>query len=170
MRTRAYAVAAGDRLTDSWELDGFEKQAYHLRVCGPNGFLREFGGDKEDPRVEIQLEYARENDVLSGDVELRVTSRAERALTLHVKDHGYKSGDHAMAVEPGGERTLVIALAQSHRWYDFSVTILGADRFLRRFAGRVETGKSGFSDPVMGRRCEVVVSIIAPRSPFVIDC
>jgi phospholipase C len=151
LRTRAYAVAAGDRLTDSWELDGFEKQAYHLRVCGPNGFLREFGGDKEDPRVEIRFEYARENNFHTGDVELRVISRADRALTLHVKDHGYKSGDHAMAVEPSGERRLVIALAQSHHWYDFSLTIVGADRFLRRFAGRLETGKSGFSDPVMGR-------------------
>ena len=151
LRTRAYAVAAGDRLTDSWELAGFEKQAYHLRVCGPNGFLREFGGDKEDPRVEIQVEYARNNGALSGDIELRVVSRVDRALTLKIKDHGYKSGDHTMAIEPGGERKLVMALAQSHYWYDFSVTIVGADRFLRRFAGRVETGQSGFSDPVMGR-------------------
>jgi hypothetical protein len=38
-----------------------------------------------------------------------------------------------------------------HRWYDFNVTIAGVDPFLRRLAGRVETGKSGFSDPVMGR-------------------
>jgi len=75
-------------------------------------------------------------------------------LTLEVKDHGYKNGDHTMVVEPGGERRLVMALAQSHHWYDFSLTIVGADRFLRRFAGRVETGESGFSDPVMGRlRC-----------------
>ena len=78
-------------------------------------------------------------------------NREVRALTLQIKDHGYKSGNHAMAIEPGGERTLVLALAQSHHWYDFSMTILGADRFLRRFAGRMETGKSGFSDPVMGR-------------------
>ncbi|HLN02810.1 MAG TPA: phospholipase C, phosphocholine-specific [Bryobacteraceae bacterium] len=154
LRTRAYAVAAGERLTDSWELDGFEKQAYHLRVCGPNGFLREFGGDKEDPRVEIQFEYARAKNGLTGGVELRFISRAARALTLEVKDHGYKNGDHTMVVEPGGERRLVMALAQSHHWYDFSLTIVGADRFLRRFAGRVETGESGFSDPVMGRlRC-----------------
>jgi phospholipase C len=44
-----------------------------------------------------------------------------------------------------------MALVKSHYWYDFSVTIAGADGFLRRFAGRVETGKSGFSDPLMGR-------------------
>ncbi len=49
-RTRAYAVAAGHRLTDSWELEGFENGTYHLRVCGPNGFLREFAGSVGDPR------------------------------------------------------------------------------------------------------------------------
>jgi len=151
LRTRAYAVAAGDRLTDSWELAGFEKHAYHLRVCGPNGFLREFGGDKEDPRVEIQINYARMNNGLTGDAELRVRSLEARAMTLQIKDHGYGSGDHTMVVEPGSERTLVMSLARSHHWYDFSATILGADRFLRRFAGRMETGRSGFSDPVMGR-------------------
>jgi phospholipase C len=138
-------VAAGDRVTDSWELTGFERGIYHLRVCGPNGFFREFAGDTGDPRVEIECEYLR------GDVELRITNHAARALTLEVKDHGYQCGDHRIAVEPGGNQSLSLALEKSHHWYDFSVTIAGADRFLRRFAGRVETGKSGLSDPVMGR-------------------
>ena len=65
LRTRAYAVSAGDRVTDSWELDGFEQGIYHLRVCGPNGFLREFAGSADDPRVEIQCEYARRNNASS---------------------------------------------------------------------------------------------------------
>jgi phospholipase C len=151
LRTRAYAVAAGDRVTDWWELEGFEKGVYHLRVCGPNGFLREFAGSAEDPRAEIQCEYARQNNSLTGDIELRVASHAEQTLTVQVRDHGYGSGDHSMVIEPGGSRALAMALGQSHRWYDISVTVAGADRFLRRFAGRVETGKSGFSDPVMGR-------------------
>ena len=151
LRTRAYAVTAGDRLTDSWELEGFENGTYHLRVCGPNGFLREFAGGAEDPRVEIRCEYARQNHAITGDVELRVTSRAERALTLRVKDHGYRSGEQTMVIEQGGSRALVMALGHSHRWYDFSVTVAGADRFLRRFAGRMETGETGFSDPAMGR-------------------
>ncbi len=150
LRTRAYAVAAGDRLTDSWELAGFERGVYHLRVCGPNGFLREFAGSAKDPRVEVRCEYARDNGLLSGDVELRLVNRGEGTCTLQVRDHGYGSGNHTAAIEPGAERTLLLALERSHRWYDFSVTIDGADKFLRRFAGRVETGKSGFSDPVMG--------------------
>ena len=145
LRTRAYAVAAGDRVTDSWEIAGFERGIYHLRVCGPNGFLREFAGDAGDPPVEIECQYVR------GDVELRIANRGGRALTMDMRDHGYKTGDHTIAVPPGDHHSLVVALGASHRWYDFSVTMEGADRFLRRFAGRVETGESGFSDPVMGR-------------------
>ena len=49
--------------------EGCEKGVYHLRVGGPNGFLREFAGSAEDPRVEIQCEYARDKGVLTGDVE-----------------------------------------------------------------------------------------------------
>ena len=151
LRTRAYTVAAGQRLADSWDLEGFEKSVYHLRVCGPNGFLREFAGSAEDPRAEIQCEYTRDKGVLTGDVELRAANRGERVLTVHVKDHGYGSGDHSIDIEAGGQRTVVMPLGQSHHWYDFSVTIAGADPFLRRFAGRVETGQDGISDPLMGR-------------------
>jgi phospholipase C len=45
--------------------------------------------------------------------------------------------------------SLVLRLNRSHQWYDFSVTIAGVDRYLRPYAGRVETGKAGFSDPAM---------------------
>ncbi|MDU3293440.1 MAG: hypothetical protein E7E29_17125, partial [Pseudomonas aeruginosa] len=34
--------------------------------------------------------------------------------------------------------------------YDFSVSAQGSDSFLRRFSGRMEDGRSGFSDPGMG--------------------
>jgi phospholipase C len=150
LRTRAYAVSAGHRLEDSWDLSGFENNIYHLRVCGPNGFLREFAGTALDPHLEIQCNYVRHKDVPTGDVELRISSRDKERRTLRVQDHGYKSGDFTLVVEPGAKRVLAMSLSGSHGWYDFSTTIDGADRFLRRLAGRVETGKSGISDPLMG--------------------
>jgi phospholipase C len=99
--------------------------------------------------VAIQCEYTGQTGALTGDVELLVASDSDLTLTLQVTDHGYKSGDHTIVIEPRGNQFLVMTLGQSHQWYDFSVTIAGADRFLRRFAGRVETGKSGFSDPCL---------------------
>jgi phospholipase C len=146
LRTRAYAVAAGDRVSDSWDLAGFEKGVYHLRVCGPNGFLREFAGTREEPRVELQCEASR-----NGDIELRVASQMNRPVTIQINDRAYGTAERRIALAPGARRTIAISLADSFRWYDFTVSILGADQYLRRFAGRVETGHEGFSDPAMGR-------------------
>jgi phospholipase C len=38
-------------------------------------------------------------------------------------------------------------LEPSGNWFDFTVT--AGDKFLRSFAGRVETSKHGISDPAM---------------------
>jgi phospholipase C len=144
LRTRAYAVAAGQRVTDTWEIAGFPGGVYHLRVCGPNGFLREFAGTAGDPAVDLRCRYLR-----TGDVELHASSRLQVPCTLNVTDLGYKSGKHSMRLGAGAKRSLVLHLGGSHQWYDFSVTVAGAGQYLRRYAGRVETGKSGFSDPAM---------------------
>jgi phospholipase C len=144
LRTRAYAVAAGHRVTDTWEIAGFAGGVYHLRVCGPNGFLREFAGTAGDPAVDLRCRYLR-----TGDVELHASSRLQVPCTLNVTDLGYKSGKHSMRLGAGAKRSLVLHLGGSHQWYDFSMTVAGAGQYLRRYAGRVETGKSGFSDPAM---------------------
>jgi phospholipase C len=137
-------------VTDSWALEGFENGVYHLRVCGPNGFLREFQGSAGDPLVGIRCEYLRRQGVLTGDVQLLISNRGDRAATVEVKNYGHNGADSTIAAEPGHDDELTLALGAGYHWYDFAVTVAGADRFLRRFAGRVETGKDGFSDPVMG--------------------
>jgi len=45
---------------------------------------------------------------------------------------------------------VVLDLAKSFGWYDFSVKVRGFDHFEKRYAGRVETGRSSYSDPFMG--------------------
>jgi phospholipase C len=144
LRTRAYAVAAGQRLTDTWEIAGFENGKYHLRVSGPNGFFREFAGTKNDPPIDIRCQYLR-----TGDVELHVSSRMQAPCNLNVTDLAYKTGNHPLQFAPGASRSLILRLGRSHQWYDFNVTVAGESQYLRRYAGRVETGKSGFSDPAM---------------------
>jgi phospholipase C len=68
---------------------------------------------------------------------------------LNVADLAYKSGNQSMRLAAGASRSIVLRLGRSHQWYDFSVKVAGAGQYLRRYAGRVETGKSGFSDPAM---------------------
>ena len=145
LRTRAYAVEAGKSVTDTWAVEGFENSAYHLRICGPNGFLRELIGNANDPLVELQCEYSK------GDLELVVkNSDRERSFSFHITDNAYKQGEHTATVKAGGEKRITLKLGKSFSWYDFTVKISGADAFARRCAGRVETAKAGFSDPAMG--------------------
>ena len=135
-RTRACSVAAGEKLGDAWDLAGFENGIYHLRVCGPNGFLREFAGGADDPAVRIRCEY------VHGNIKIHLEGNGH---SMYVQDNAYGSGTRSAT------QTLALNLSRSHNWYDLTVRIPGADKFFRRYAGRVENGNAGFSDPAMGR-------------------
>src|SRR5262249_44288493 len=83
---RAYAVAAGAGLEDSWALRDFEGGRYHLVVQGPNGFMRELTGSREDPALEVRLEYPKES---RGGAELRVVNRGKISVHLRLRDNSY---------------------------------------------------------------------------------
>ncbi|MDE3198834.1 MAG: DUF756 domain-containing protein, partial [Acidobacteriota bacterium] len=146
LRTRAYAVAAGERLTDSWDLEGFDNRAWHIRVCGPNGFLREFQGSADDPRISTRVEQRPD-----GSIEIAVVNSDERPLTVRVSDESYGASPRTIALAPGARDSIQLDLGRSHNWYDFTIAIDGSAAFHRRCAGRVETGKDGVSDPAIGR-------------------
>jgi phospholipase C len=67
--------------------------------------------------------------------------------TLEITDNAYKSGNHTLK----GTSKITLDLSRSFGWYDFTVKVKGFNAFEQRFAGRVETGKTSFSDPLMGR-------------------
>src|SRR5262249_42166350 len=147
-----YAVGAGRRVTDAWAIDGFDRGVYHLCVCGPNGFLRELTGNSDDPLADIHCEYVRKPEGPTGDLQVTVVNRErDRTCRFESADHAYGYGRQSAEVKPGTEKTVVLRLAKSHSWYDFTVKIAGSEAFARRCAGRVETGKAGYSDPAMGR-------------------
>jgi phospholipase C len=154
VKMRAYAVAAGDGLTDSWSLGDFPGGNYHLQVHGPNGFMREFQGSTTDPAMEVQLEYARRvlGRVGQGSgILLVVVNRDNRSHTVEVKDMGYGAAAQKRELRPGGKHTFQVNTTSSHGWYDLSLRVEGAEKFGKRYAGRVETGLWSYSDPVMGR-------------------
>ena len=55
-----------------------------------------------------------------------------------------------VAVAPGTTASDRWPLATSDHWYDVSVTLAGDATFLRRFAGKIETGRPGRTDPGIG--------------------
>jgi phospholipase C len=55
-----------------------------------------------------------------------------------------------LTVAPRSSVMHVWPLAESRGWYDLSVTTDASPKFLRRLAGRVETGRPSVSDPAFG--------------------
>jgi phospholipase C len=148
---RNYAVAAGDHLEDSWAVGDFANGIYHLQVCGPNGFFREFLGNANDPLLIVSARYSATGDALNGNIEISLTNRERaRALFVNVAQQSYKSTSETRSVSPGATETFTIGTQDSYRWYDLAVNMTGIDHYSRRFAGRVETGQWSVSDPAMG--------------------
>jgi phospholipase C len=152
---RNYAVAAGDQLTDQWEIGESGTGRYHFTLYGPNGFFREMQGDAQDPAVNIQCEYEQKRlnrNKLTGNVELKIKNGPDApSYDIEITDQSYNHKPIVKIVRAGREETILLDLKRSFGWYDFTLKIRGNESFMQRYAGRVETGEPGFSDPAMGR-------------------
>ena len=157
LRTWAYGVKPGDTLTDTWPLNEFEDRRYFLRVYGPNGFFREFNGDANDPPIDIRVDCERSSANprhLTGNIALHLSNQGNQPYTVIIHDAAYKVNNHRYTIPatPAGDTSLLILpLDSSQGWYDFIVQADGHAGFRKRYAGRVETGRPGISDPYMGR-------------------
>jgi phospholipase C len=68
-------------------------------------------------------------------------------ITLLVRANAYRSdGPWPLRIGRGRRVVREWDLIASHHWYDF--TVIG-DQCERRFAGRMENGEPGFSDPAV---------------------
>jgi phospholipase C len=144
---RRYTVEAGKQLRDRWNT-GDDEGGYDLWVLGPCGFHRSFRGavptTPEAARPEIKVRYDAENYSLK----LVVFNRGRAPCEVTVQPNAYRTdGPWVLPVKARGRAQHAWGLGGSGNWYDFKVT---AENFERRFAGRMETGESGVSDPEMG--------------------
>ncbi|TAM98096.1 MAG: phospholipase C, phosphocholine-specific [Chitinophagaceae bacterium] len=150
---RNYAVAAGDTLTDNWGLNS-HKDDYHICIYAPNGFFREFKGNRHDPDVTVQCEYERKrlnNKKPNGNITLQIHNTSNQQQHISIRDNAYNNSPSTSALKPGESISITLPLGKSHGWYDFSLQVKGKEHFTRRYAGHVETGESSFTDPLMGR-------------------
>ena len=148
---KRYTVGAHRRLHDSFPGDA--SGDYHLEVHGPNGFLRVFRGnlrrdasDRKAPLPEVRVDY----QPTLGRLQVQLINRGRQPLKLTLGQPllpGRKPDPHRPAGPAQGSAFLA---RSSGNWYDFSVRAQGVEGFLRRFSGRMEDGRAGFSDPGMG--------------------
>jgi phospholipase C len=158
---RRYTVGAGDELGGEWDLSA-DGGAYDLWVLGPNGFHRHFTGKLESKQhhskqrksgePEIRIDY----DTRRDGIRLVLSNRGDEACTFKLVANAYRNRPEAMSVRVSAreDRDLFLPLKNSGNWYDFTVRVGGMDAFMRRFAGRVETGRHLLSDPAMGGRAQ----------------
>jgi phospholipase C len=136
-----YTAASGRTVSGTWDR-GAAKGAYDLTVHGPNGFLREFAGTTGAGAPEVTARHAH------GDLELTFTGG--RTGTTRFTLTGARGGARTVRVRAGGRVRHRVPLAASRRWYDLTVTVEADPSFRRRFAGHVENGRAGVSDPALG--------------------
>jgi phospholipase C len=155
----SYTVKPGDGVRDTWMLEDFENGIYHLRVYGPNGFFREYKGDRNDPSVGIGCFYEKSktnSKKPTGNIMLRIGNMDNKPYEIEIIDNSYKTARRTLIVKAFAPEnvdgiTISMNTSKSHNWYDFSIRIKGNGSFERRFAGRVETGAPTKTDPLMGR-------------------
>jgi len=140
---RRYTVEAGKSLSDEWDVSA-DGGAYDLEVYGPNGYFHKFSGNIQSPEADIELDYNHRRGGLS--VILHNNSSEPMELTLSSNAYQYE-GPWSFRITSGRRKKKSWVLKSSGNWYDFSVA--SADGYLRRFAGRLETGKHSVSDPAM---------------------
>ncbi|MCX4579090.1 phospholipase C, phosphocholine-specific [Streptomyces sp. NBC_01571] len=134
-----YTAEAGKTVSDTWN-SAYSNGSYDLTVHGPNGFLRVFKGPGKVAGPEVTARH------VGADVELTFTNRGSGTADLKLTD-GYGGRPRSFRVRPGATVRHRVDLRASHRWYD--LTVESAAGFSRRFAGHVENGRPGVSDPAI---------------------
>ena len=142
---------SGQALEGTWSASA-DAGKYDLWVLGPNGYHREFVGNlgEQSPAggPEIQVCY-----VLCDppQVEVKLHNRGAGACTFSMGAQAYRNdGPWTVRVAPGAVGEFTWTLGDSGGWYDF-VGCDAAPSFMRRFAGRVESGKDSISYLAMGK-------------------
>ena len=147
-----YTVEAAKELSTAWRTDETDG-AYDLFILGPNGSLWQLSGRvpamiADTPLPEVRLRH----EPASYSVVLEAWNLGDRASEVITEPNVYRS-DPALTLNVVPDSSPIEAswpISASGFWYDFNVRCPALPGWSRRFAGRLETGKHGLSDPALG--------------------
>jgi phospholipase C len=143
-----FTVGAGDTVSqDDW-FDPLLAGAYDLTVRGPNGFYRRYAGPVAI--TEFAVEAQSQRDAMQIELVNHGASDAVFVMTMDPRYPVVCAREQRITVGTGQSKTAAWVLAPSDNWYDISVHIEGVAGFARRFAGKVESGRAGRTDPGIG--------------------
>ncbi len=146
MQAGTYAVAAGDTLDSAFALSEFRNGLYDVAVHAPNGFYRLFRGAQGGLRLQAECACLRG---AGKDLVLRITNHGSRPVDVNCTLAG-DGATQLLHVAPGHTAEAPFDLTQNMMWYDVTLTSPDESALLYQFAGRIETGQPGRTDPAMG--------------------
>ncbi|GBR69163.1 phospholipase C [Gluconobacter kanchanaburiensis NBRC 103587] len=145
MRSATYAIAAGDTLTTSFETSEFRQKIYDVSVHAPNGFYRHYQGQPKTLQLQANCHYLQGN---GKDFVLRLTNHGHQTVHI-VSTTGAQQKQKAVTIAAGRSAELAFSLAKQAMWYDVMLSSPDDTDFRWHFAGRLETGAPGQTDPAM---------------------
>jgi phospholipase C len=139
---RRYTVEAGKSLSDLWTPAPGDQGKYDLWVLGPNGFHRHLQGCVDADTLLMELKTH------GGSLRLDLRNGGAAACEVALRKLAYGSAPLQLrTLAPGESARILLPLEAQRYWYDYSAE---SGSWMRRFAGRLETGRHGVSDPAMG--------------------
>jgi len=115
-------------------------------VLGPNGFHRHFIGDRASHGVGMMVRL----EAGSSRLRLSLDNRGPvRRITVSPSAYLDTLPPWRAELAANGSATHQWTLRGSGGWYDLTLRTDGDGRWLRRLAGRLETGAASISDPAM---------------------
>ncbi|WP_405998318.1 phosphocholine-specific phospholipase C [Streptomyces sp. NBC_00829] len=119
---------------------------YRFTITGPNGFRREFAGNKHG-----SAEVSSSIDHHDRDLHLTLCNEGTKPVTFTVRPLAYvdeadlDDWTRVVTVKPGRSRSVVHSAADAHGWYDIEVTANSEPTFSRRLMGHIENGRASVS-------------------------
>ncbi|MCJ2177821.1 phosphocholine-specific phospholipase C [Novosphingobium album (ex Hu et al. 2023)] len=147
-----YTIGGGDSFaSEQWHDDGLA-DACDLTLAGPNGYMRRYAGTLGAAASRLEAGFAE----VEGERGAQLTlfnhggEPANFELEMDATYAAAKPATSTVRVEPGKHANIPLPLAATQGWYDLTVTAKNDPAFLRRFAGKVDDGRDGLTDPGIG--------------------
>jgi phospholipase C len=137
---RRFTVEAGRNLADAWDAG-----AYDLWVLGPGGFHRHFVGQAPGEEPTVASRQAGRDLILT----LGNLAPSIRKLTILAGAYGHQPSARPIVLAAGAQVRRTWPAHAVGGWYDLTVRSADGPGYLRRLAGRVETGAPSITDPAM---------------------
>ncbi|MEG9434091.1 phosphocholine-specific phospholipase C [Terriglobus sp. ADX1] len=145
MHPRRYSVAAGDTLSDFWEVSNGSE--FDLQVHGPNGFFARHAGTSEVEQLDVEVRQ----DATKQMLRVNLKNPSGKAVSVAWEEKHTEVTGQDVSVAPRANASFEIPLAGSSGWYELLIHEAGSPALLKmQLAGHVENGLSSQTQPMPG--------------------